>query len=353
MSSSEPPPGGEGSGAPSTNMTDVKAALKLKLGNRLGNLVQKQSTGTISNLQATLPTIVSTVVAAHQESGHQDSGHQDSASQEKAEKAEVKGGQSSFFPPLDERAQVVLARIGGTEDIIVVPNAFNLQGTNQAITIKSEDQVERYRATIVSATRSKPELDGEAIGRRLVINTILVKEELFGLDDLEVCGQIWHEHGHVLHEAKETGNVFAHEITCISENFPDRVVWWAKEKRKLAYLARYASDPGKAELVSTLKRVLPESDFVTFMNFYDNLDAPVAKKDPVSAEQEITVGTTTLGMIDDLKRKLGLPPDSSETIRPDVKEKDEITFGPYTWRVEKIMKGEVPEENEYTLKRLT
>jgi glycosyltransferase involved in cell wall biosynthesis len=345
MTSNEQPPGGEGSDAPSTKVTDVKAALKLKLGARLGNLVQQQSTGALSNLHATLPTIVSTVVSAHQESGQREKGEK--------EKAEVKGGLASFFPSSDDKAREVLSRIGGTEDIIVVPNSFNLQGSNKAITIKSEDQVERYRATIVSAAKSRPEVDGLATGRRLVINTILVKDELLGLGELEVCGQIWHEHGHVLFDAKESGNVFAHEISCLRKHFPDSVVEWVTKTRKLAYLARYSSDPGMDQLINTLQQVLPELEFIKFMNFYKNLDEPVAPKDTVHAEQEINVGTSTLGMIDDLKRKLGLPPESPDTIHPDVKEKDEIPFGPYTWRVEKIMAGEVPAENEYTLRRLT
>jgi hypothetical protein len=204
------------------------------------------------------------------------------------------------------------------------------------------------------------------VSARVVIDTILVKESVMDEpDEARRCGQLWHEWGHVVHGADESGSVFAAEIAAVWRNYPGQVAEYVIDFRKLAYLARTATDEGYSDLLGTLEQVLPPDDVAKFLEHRGKrgADFTVTAKGKVKAEPVINVGDTTGGQIDDLKRKLGMLPDSPDTIPLGTNQGDIIKFGGCNWRVVKTMKGDNragpgeepvydPAEIEYTLLRL-
>jgi len=158
------------------------------------------------------------------------------------------GGIASFFPDLDATAAAALRMIGGNTEIVIVPGSVDMQPGNSAITIKSGDQIENYRGQIGAAAAKMQGVDATAVKARVQIDTILIKEGLMRAGGLDMRGNIWHEYGHVLYGAAESGSVFAHEVNAIAAQFSkDTARQWVLEKRTLNYFA--ATPPRLASVI--------------------------------------------------------------------------------------------------------
>jgi hypothetical protein len=237
-------------------------------------------------------------------------------------------GPGSFFPDDDATARGILGMVGGATDVVVVPNSFDLQPGNPAITLQDEGQVETYHQAIDAHTARFPGPDVTALKKRVVPKTILIKKTAMDQGQPHSSGIIWHEHGHVLHTASESGAVFAHEIDQVDAQLgTDTARWWVTVKRGLAYLARYAGDPGIADLQATLKRVLSEEDYAEYRRIYEHLGDKVAKKAEV-----ILPNARITGTLGKLRAMVGVGAAAS-TIGAGVTKGDVISFGGIRWEV--------------------
>ena len=242
---------------------------------------------------------------------------------------------AAFFPDLDEAAKLILIRIGASEDILVVPNTFDLSGSNQAITIKDPGTATNYQAMAKTAAEQMDDVSGYRVAARIKENTILVKQGLLSMSDLDKCGQIWHEYGHVLYDKAESGRVFAHELRCVAEHFGDLMAWIDKNDRGLKYYARFVSEPGIDELTDVLEANLDEDDFAEFQRLRHNVvtKAPVTPKDRVSGAAlptDVEVEQGIEGYLEELRARIGEP---EATIDLTAQTGDVIYFGRYKFSV--------------------
>jgi hypothetical protein len=101
--------------------------------------------------------------------------------------------------------------------ILVVPDSVAF-GDNPAITLKKAIHVNLYRQQLVAPEVLKyvdagiiAQWPGWAAG--IAVDTILVNEGILaGRDKALKCAVIWHEQGHVVHGASESGNVYLSEV---------------------------------------------------------------------------------------------------------------------------------------------
>lgn len=260
-------------------------------------------------------------------------------------------GPASFYPSDDEAAKSILARIGGTEDIIVVPDSVQMSGENPALTMKG-GSVDTYKNTLREEAGKKG-LDAAGIANRVVENTILVKKSLMDSADLNKTGTIWHEHGHVIFDPAETGRVFAHEIGMIHDQLgKDALATWIKDTRSLAYLARYISDPGIEELRAVLERVLDREDYDKYVELRYNVvnKTKVAPKEEVKIDEVvIAVGQAIEGNIFDFRERLKTAPDA--VIEGELKLDSIVTFAGIKWKIEMFSKDDEPDYSEFKLRR--
>ncbi|MET8753232.1 hypothetical protein ABZW32_24525 [Streptomyces sp. NPDC004667] len=189
-----------------------------------------------------------------------------------AESIDVTGAADAFYPALENAAWSSLAIIGATPgindaDVVVVPNDFNLQGNNTAITIKSAQQVKIFHLA-VEACADKREWTGrfdvKKVQERLHINTILLKQGLAENAGTELEGTLWHEWGHVILDAPESGRVFAHELANIlqQKGGETTLAWYRNRSR--GYYARTAVEPGIDALTAVVSKFLPEQELAEF-----------------------------------------------------------------------------------------
>lgn len=165
-------------------------------------------------------------------------------------------------PDVLETARQVLGQLtrNGPVHIIVVPDSVGL-GDNPAITIKKSLHLSMYRSQLqtdnVTKYVDKKLLEGgewKRIVDSMALNTILVQEGMVVSRDQTLrAAVIWHEYGHVLHGAAESGNVYLHEIEslwaackALGEENVRRVI----QDRVPQY--RKAVDPGKEALAKKL-----------------------------------------------------------------------------------------------------
>jgi hypothetical protein len=262
----------------------------------------------------------------------------------------------AFFPADDETAKGILAEIGGSAEIIVVPDSIGMSGENKAITLKSDDR-DTYAGLITTAAQKFANVDLNALLERVKAKTILVQQRLMSGGDLEMCGTIWHEYGHVLHEPKETGNVFNHELTMIAKHRKGDLATWIANFRPLRYLARYVSEPGIDEMINTLKTILVPDEFEKFAKLrFDVVNkTKVDEKEPVVTTVTIEVQQLVEGTTEDIWRKAGLV--GEIVIDGEMTTGKTVSFGGCTWKVESHYPDEADEPDPafdtFRLRRLT
>jgi hypothetical protein len=174
-----------------------------------------------------------------------------------------------------------------------------------------------------------------------------------------MCGTIWHEYGHVIMDAHESGQVFAHELRQLADQFsPEISAKWAIEKRTLAYFARYASDPGLDQLDQVLQKVLPPEQYQKYHLLVHKVEHKVAveAKDVVQGADTIAkVGDVIQGNIFDLRDKMKVDDNAIITgvDLTQVKIADIITFAGCTWKITGLLKddGNDPDHHEYKMQR--
>jgi hypothetical protein len=153
-----------------------------------------------------------------------------------------------------DSARDILAEVDGTVPIVVIPDTWNLSGDNPAITLLEDAQISNYKKQLTKAGPSYKDLDVAELEERLAAKTILVKQSALKKSPIFQRGVIWHEFGHTFLGATENGDVFAHELTCLRNNFEDsEVISYVKNERGLDYLAKTAIDPGLENLKGILK----------------------------------------------------------------------------------------------------
>ncbi|WP_424214016.1 hypothetical protein ACN20G_19150 [Streptomyces sp. BI20] len=177
-------------------------------------------------------------------------------------------GTNSFAPDPDALASGILWRIRPGASIVVVPDSFNLQAANDALTIKTQTQIDLYRNTVDFEGRRQeksPELIS-AVQQRIVLDTILIKIATVKEGGIALEGKIWHEFGHVLHGAPENGLVFAHELDSVRRVYGDAIAreWVVGPNRGLGYFATFAVNPGKDNLEAHLRALLTDSEYLDF-----------------------------------------------------------------------------------------
>lgn len=122
---------------------------------------------------------------------------------------------------LIDAALAILGQIAPGSGILVVPDSVAF-GDNPAITLKKQLQVNTYRKMLVA-----PEVI-KYVGAGIVANwptwaanigldSILVNEGIVaGKDKALKCAVIWHEQGHVVNGAAESGDVYLFEVTSLA-----------------------------------------------------------------------------------------------------------------------------------------
>lgn len=155
-------------------------------------------------------------------------------------------------------ARELLAQVGGAVNLIVVPRAMSV-GTaeNPAICIKKDITVKWVKQQMGQPEISKDvdaSVDWQAMIDGVGINTIVLHEGAFSGTKADKAAVVWHEYGHVVHGADESGNVYLYEITNLFNNqapLGEKAVKSLVTRRsKSAY--NKAVDPGKAALSAFL-----------------------------------------------------------------------------------------------------
>ncbi|UQU61533.1 hypothetical protein COUCH_21010 [Couchioplanes caeruleus] len=158
-----------------------------------------------------------------------------------------------------DQAERILAQVAPKEVVIVVlPKSMSvgLSG-NPGMCVKTEQQ----KTWITGQMDNARDYVAENLADRwnelmkaVAINTLVIKEEVFAGTPAYQSAVIWHEYGHALHEASETGNVFLFEVATLTENrstLGDKDVRDVLNSRTAAY--KGAKDPGRAELIAFLE----------------------------------------------------------------------------------------------------
>ncbi|NGO12565.1 hypothetical protein G5C60_34390 [Streptomyces sp. HC44] len=211
---------------------------------------------------------------------------------------------NSFYPDLDWAAREALALIGGATEIVVLSSSVNMSGSNEALTMTSEMQVESYRGGVESAAQ-KLGIDGDAIMARIMLNTILIKEHTVRAGGIQLHGVLWHEYGHVLHGPAENGLVFSHELDTLRRIHGDQVAREWCLQRGLGYFASFCVDPGKAKLEEILSALLSTEQYAEFQQKCLNAPPTLSGKSTLPSSSPIAVGDVIEGTIREIKARIG------------------------------------------------
>jgi hypothetical protein len=157
-----------------------------------------------------------------------------------------------------DEARNIMAMVAPGTGILAVPDSVAF-GDNPAITLKKPLQVSTYRNMLVAPevvkyVASSIVANWPGWAANIGIDTVLVNEGILaGKDKALKCAVIWHEQGHVVHGAAESGSVYLFEVQSLANavatndlqaNDVTRVV----TSRVSQY--RKAVDPGKAALAA-------------------------------------------------------------------------------------------------------
>lgn len=150
-----------------------------------------------------------------------------------------------------DAAKSVLAEVGGGDNIVVYPEKVSLGVGNHALTLKSQQQIDLYH---VGADATHYD---ESVGfsKDLIgMDTILVHPSVLRGSAVSQRGQIWHEHGHVLHGPSENGDVFAYELKCLRTKLSktDAKTFVDDERKGGVYYNDTAVNPGLDSLAEEL-----------------------------------------------------------------------------------------------------
>ncbi|MFB7056025.1 hypothetical protein ACFCXT_23255 [Streptomyces vinaceus] len=273
----------------------------------------------------------------------------------------------SFFPDLEAAAWRSLSVIGAAHgenncDVLVVPDEFNLSGSNPAIAIKATLQVQTYRLAVDAVADTAEwfgKVDSHAIQRRVHINTILVKKSTAEKAGNMLDGILWHEWGHITLDASESGRVFAHELAQILEHKGEKVAleWYAS--RPPGYYARTAVSPGIDELSEVVAKFLPQDKLHEFNDLAgttaQNRNTRRGKRMAAIHEEpktEIPVGGRIKGTLPELKQKIGRTATSAKFMATGpVLVHSQIKFADIRWIVISIEKTP-NNEDVYELERV-
>ncbi|MFE3762360.1 hypothetical protein ACFXPI_11415 [Streptomyces sp. NPDC059104] len=287
----------------------------------------------------------------------------DSALQESGWFATTDTG-DAFYPELEGAAWSSVAQIGGSRgaheaDILVVPNGFDLQRGNPAVTVKSTQQVQAYRLA-VDAHGDKGEwagkVDAKKIQDRVHINTILVKHGLAENPGTELDGILWHEWGHVILDASESGRVFAHELEMILRHKgKETALAWYRNRPK-GYYAQTAVEPGIDRLATTVSKFLTEQEISEFQAIAGRVAqtkrAAQERRSAVprpAAAAPVETGDTISGTLRQLRDRIG-PAARNAQIMGKVEAGRRVKLADITWEVISFDNGG---EEKYELRRLS
>jgi hypothetical protein len=152
------------------------------------------------------------------------------------------------------QAQAILAQLaGGGGTIVVVPQSISV-GTadNPAICLKKPIQVKWVKDQMGQQENRRhvaPDVDWDALIASVGLDTIVVQEAVFAGTQAYKSAVIWHENGHVLYGAAESGDVYLYEVVELTTHQNDLgvpAVRTVLQARTASY--RAAVDPGKAAL---------------------------------------------------------------------------------------------------------
>jgi hypothetical protein len=156
-------------------------------------------------------------------------------------------------------AQAILAAAPNSAgvNLLVVPDSIGT-GDNPAITIKRQIHVGIYQQQLTAQESVKyvdvalqPAWPG--LVNAVALNTILLKEGIIqGRDEVLKRAVIWHELGHVLHGAAESGQVYLHEVTLLFNHYGAAPVQAVVTSRTNQYQMVPANDVNRAGLAAFL-----------------------------------------------------------------------------------------------------
>jgi hypothetical protein len=142
-------------------------------------------------------------------------------------------------------------------NLLVVPDSIGT-GDNPAITIKKPLHVSTYQRQL-TAPECVKYVDAAllpnwpALVAAVGIDTILVKEGIVqGRNDALKRQVIWHELGHVLHGAAESGQVYLHEVTLLFNHYGAAPVQALVAARTSQFQTVPQGDPNRAPLAAFL-----------------------------------------------------------------------------------------------------
>jgi hypothetical protein len=232
-----------------------------------------------------------------------------------------------------DSARDILAEIGGEVPIVVVPDSWNLQADNPAITLLEDAQVTNYKKQLTSSGASYKDLDVDELGERLAAKTILVKQSALKKTPILQRGIIWHEFGHTFLGAAENGDVFAHELTTLRKKFEDpEVINYVKNDRGVDYLAKTAVDPG----LEKLKEILKDLGW----NLEDR-KRELAEKEQTAKRSKLKPGYSLTGKMADFKSRVGSAEDLPADFA-DMASNTEFDWTGFVWK-------KLPSSTVYTI----
>lgn len=142
-------------------------------------------------------------------------------------------------------------------NLLVVPDSIAM-GDNPAITIKKNIHVGLYQKQL-TAPESVKYVDNALLPtwpilvNAVAIDTILLQEGIIqGQDEVLKRAVIWHELGHVLHGAAESGQVYLHEITLLFNHYGAAPSLAVVNSRVGQYRKVPATDVNRAALAAFL-----------------------------------------------------------------------------------------------------
>jgi hypothetical protein len=157
------------------------------------------------------------------------------------------------------QARVILTQVAGDGGLIVVVPQSMPVGTeeNPGLCLGTDVQVKEIQDQMGQAETRKhiaPDVNWDALIARVRLDTIVVREAVFGGTKAYQSAVIWHENCHVMYGATENGDVYLQEVvllTTYSNDLGVDAVRTVLEGRIPAY--RAAVDPGKSGLASYLR----------------------------------------------------------------------------------------------------
>lgn len=142
-------------------------------------------------------------------------------------------------------------------NLLVVPDSIGT-GDNPAITIKKPIHVGTYQRQLIAPESVKYvdnalQLAWPGLVNTVALDTILVKEGIIqGRDEVLKRAVIWHELGHVLHGAAESGQVYLHEVTLLLNHYGAAPVQAVVTSRTSQYQMVPAVDANRGALAAFL-----------------------------------------------------------------------------------------------------